>query len=93
MKRLRRLTIADQTAEHLRAGVRDGRWGKQFPGVVRLTAELGVATATVRGDGHHGPAMRASNRKRKMAEPSPDSSATHTVRGGPHLPRCKLPPF
>ena len=45
---LRRLSIAAQTAVHLREGLRAGRWRGQLPGVVRLAAELGVSTHTLR---------------------------------------------
>ena len=45
---LRRLSIVAQTAAHLREGLREGRWRGQLPGVVRLAAELGVSTHTLR---------------------------------------------
>ena len=45
---LHRLSIAEQTAAHLREGLRAGRWRGQLPGVVRLAAELGVSTHTLR---------------------------------------------
>ena len=45
---LRRLSIVEQTAAHLREGLRAGRWLGQLPGVVRLAAELGVSTHTLR---------------------------------------------
>ena len=45
---LRRLSIAAQTAVHLREGLREGRWRGQLPGVIRLAAELGVSTHTLR---------------------------------------------
>ena len=45
---LRRLSIVEQTALHLRDGLRAGRWRGQLPGVVKLGAELGVSTHTLR---------------------------------------------
>lgn len=46
---LRRVSIIEQTAEHLRDALLKGRWSVQIPGVVRLCEELGVAKATMRG--------------------------------------------
>lgn len=48
MHPIRRLSIAEQTAAHLRAGVRAGRWGGSLPGVVRLAAECLVSKGAVR---------------------------------------------
>ena len=48
MKPLPRLTLADQTAAHLRERLRSGQWGGKVPGVVRLGAELQVSQTTVR---------------------------------------------
>lgn len=48
MKTLRRLTLAEQTAEHLRDGLRHGRWSGKLPGVLRLAQELGVSKLNVR---------------------------------------------
>ena len=45
---LRRLSVVEQTAVHLREGLRAGQWRGQLPGVVRLSAELGVSTHTLR---------------------------------------------
>ena len=47
MSSLRRLTIAEQTAAHLREGLREGRWAGSLPGVTRLAAELDVSPTTV----------------------------------------------
>ena len=47
MPSLRRLTVAEQAAAHLREGLRRGRWAGSLPGVARLAAELGVSTNTV----------------------------------------------
>lgn len=45
---LRRLTAAEQTADHLRMGIRDGRWQEKLPGVLALAAEHDVSPATMR---------------------------------------------
>lgn len=48
MKPFRRITLADQTATHLRAKLRTGQWGGKLPGVVRLCAETQVSQTTMR---------------------------------------------
>ena len=48
MQPLRRLSVAELSAEHLRAGLRAGRWRGALPGVVRLAAELDVSRDTIR---------------------------------------------
>ena len=48
MKSFRRLTLAEQTAAHLRERLRAGQWGGKLPGVVRLCAEFQVSQATMR---------------------------------------------
>lgn len=48
MKPLPRLTLADQTAAHLRERLGSAQWGGKVPGVVRLGAELQVSQTTVR---------------------------------------------
>ena len=45
---LRRLTVAEQTAVHLREGIRAGRWLGKLPGVQALAAECDVSPATMR---------------------------------------------
>ena len=47
MSSLRRLTVAEQAAAHLREGLRRGRWAGHLPGVARLAAELDVSTNTL----------------------------------------------
>ena len=44
---MRRLTVAEQVAAHLREGLRQGHWAGSLPGVARLAAELEVSTNTV----------------------------------------------
>ena len=46
---MRRLTAAEQTAVHLREGIRAGRWWGRLPGVLALAAECDVSPATMRG--------------------------------------------
>lgn len=48
MKPLPRLSLAEQTAAHLRQGILAGRWSGELPGVLRLAEELAVAKGTVR---------------------------------------------
>ena len=48
MKPLSRQSLAEQTAGHLRAGFRSGRWQGILPGVVRLAETLTVSKVTVR---------------------------------------------
>lgn len=48
MPPIHRLTLMEQTAEHVRDGLRAGRWQGQLPGVLRLARELGVAAGTLR---------------------------------------------
>ena len=48
MRAFRRLSLVEQTAAHLREGLRAGRWRGQLPGAVRLAAELGVSINTLR---------------------------------------------
>lgn len=48
MPPIHRLTLMEQTAEHVRDGLRAGRWKDQLPGVLRLARELGVAAGTLR---------------------------------------------
>ena len=48
MRPLHRISITDQTAGHLRDGLRTGRWRGELPGVLRLAAECGVSKDTMR---------------------------------------------
>ncbi len=48
MKRVRRQSLVEVTAEHLRNGFRTGRWRGLLPGVLALAAELDVSRDTVR---------------------------------------------
>ena len=51
MKPLRRISIIELTAAHLREGLRAGRWSGDLPGVARLVKELDVGHRTVRMTG------------------------------------------
>lgn len=44
---LRLLSLTDQAAQHLRDGIRSGRWKDHLPGVHKLAAELGVSRNTI----------------------------------------------
>lgn len=48
MSSVRRLSIAEQTAKHLIAGLSAGRWSGVLPGVNRLAVELDVSRETIR---------------------------------------------
>ena len=48
MQSFLRLSLAEQTASHLRAKLHAGHWGGKLPGVVRLCTELHVSQATMR---------------------------------------------
>ena len=48
MRPIHRISILDQTAEHLREGIRTGRWHGELPGVLRLAAECDVSKDTMR---------------------------------------------
>lgn len=48
MSALRRLSIIDQTMEHIRSGAASGRWSGRLPGVRPLSEELGVSRETLR---------------------------------------------
>lgn len=52
MHPVRRQSLVEQTAAHLRDGFRSGRWSGYLPGVLRLASELGVSKDTVRGALH-----------------------------------------
>ena len=45
---LRRQTAGEQTAAHLREGIRAGRWSDKLPGVLALATECDVSPATMR---------------------------------------------
>lgn len=49
MNKVRRVSILDQTAEHLRKGLRNGRWRGELPGVLRLAEECAVSKGAIRG--------------------------------------------
>jgi DNA-binding LacI/PurR family transcriptional regulator len=49
MQPIRLLSVGDQTVEHLRKGIHEGRWSGRLPGVVRLAEECDVSTGVVRG--------------------------------------------
>ena len=46
-RHLPRMTIAEQTAEFLRKGIRSGRWSGRLPGALRLARELDVSKASL----------------------------------------------
>lgn len=48
MHPVRRVTLTEQTIEHLREGLNRGRWQNKLPGLVRLEQELNVSIKTIR---------------------------------------------
>lgn len=48
MRPIKRISLPEQIAAHLRDGVRRGRWSDQLPGEKQLAAELDVSRHTVR---------------------------------------------
>ena len=48
MHPIRLLSVTEQTAAHLRQGLKEGRWSGRLPGVVRLATEWNVSTGVVR---------------------------------------------
>ena len=48
MEPMRRMSISELAAEHLREGLRNGRWGETLPGVARLAQDLDVSRQTLR---------------------------------------------
>jgi len=48
MQPLRKTTLVEQTADHLRDGFRSGRWSGKLPGVLSLSKALGVSRDTIR---------------------------------------------
>ena len=49
MQPIRLLSVSEQTIEHLRKGIREGRWSGHLPGVVRLAEECDVSAGVIRG--------------------------------------------
>lgn len=49
MQPIRLLSVGEQTVEHLRKGIHEGRWSGRLPGVVRLAEECDVSVGVVRG--------------------------------------------
>ena len=49
MQPIRLLSVGEQTVEHLRKGIQEGRWSSRLPGVVRLAEQCDVSTGVVRG--------------------------------------------
>lgn len=48
MKPFHRLSLVEQTTEHLRGRLRSGQWSDKVPGVVRLCEDLNVSQGTIR---------------------------------------------
>lgn len=48
MRPIWHLSLPERVAEHLREGIREGRWSGRLPGVPHLAAELDVGRHTIR---------------------------------------------
>jgi biotin operon repressor len=76
---LRRITAADQTATHLRDGIREGRWKHQLPGTRKLAEELKISRFTVNEAVakllDEGVLVRAGDRRPHRVASAPGSSA------------------
>ena len=48
MQPIRLFSVSEQTEEHLRKGIQEGRWSGRLPGVVKLAEEFDVSTGVVR---------------------------------------------
>ena len=83
MHPLHRQSISDQTAAHLRDGVRSGRWGLRLPGVVRLAAELQVSKDAVRA---------ALRRLEAEGAVQPGGNGRRRVVAAPHASQTGAPP-
>ena len=93
MQPIRLLSIGEQTAEHLRKGIQEGRWSGRLPGVVRLADECDVSTGVVRG------ALRkleaegvitagGLGRCRRIVPPEQSGTPLHSLRVGLLLHDC-----
>ena len=87
MKPMPRLSVIEQTANHLRQGICEICWGGRFPGVPTITREwevsANVARAAVRlleAEGWLEPA--GHGRRRRIASPKQGSLATRVLRVG-----------
>ena len=93
MHPLRRQSISDQAAAHLREGLRSGRWGLKLPGVLRLAAELQVSKDAVRAalrrlEAEGSLAAGGVGRRRVVAGPhQPQQDPRHLLRVGILLSR------
>lgn len=87
MKSMPRLSLTDQAANHLRQGIRDGRWGGRFPGVPAIVKEcdvsINVARAAVRvleSEGWLEPA--GHGRRRRITSAKPGAPSSRVLRVG-----------
>ena len=84
MSQVRRLSLVELSAEHLREGLRQGRWRGQLPGVIRLAEELGVSTHTLRA------ALRLMETEGRIALSANGHSRTTTAKGTPDSRQCRI---
>lgn len=92
---LRRLTAAEQIADHLRAGIRDGRWREKLPGVLALATECDVSPATMRAairqlEAEGWIRSAGAGKARSAGPPEDDTSATRRSLRVMVLPGMRL---
>ena len=75
MRPLRRLSVAEMSAEHLRVDLRRGRWRGALPGVACLAAELDVSRDTIRA------ALRLLETEGLLGSRGPGRSRAITAQG------------
>lgn len=83
MRPVRRLSVIDQTIEHVRDGIGSGRWRDHLPGLRPLSEELGVSRETLRT------ALRRLEAEGVLAEGGP-GGARRIVAAAPSKPRQAL---
>lgn len=81
MRPLRRLSVIDQTAEHIREGLRAGRWSGKLPGMRPLAAELDVSKDTMMA------ALRILEAEGLLANPG--KSRRREIPAAPAAPEAK----
>ena len=84
MQPIRIHSVAEQTAENLRTGLREGRWSGRLPGVVLLAAECHVSPRVVRT------ALRQLEKEGLLAARGRGRSRTVAPPGGAAAPQRSL---
>ena len=87
MQPIRLFSVVEQTAEHLRKGLHEGRWRGNLPGVVQLATECDVAIRSMRAALQQLEAeglltSRGLGRSRRIAAPGGVMASLRTLRVG-----------